>query len=147
AEIRQRLHTEAFRPFDLAAGPLLRAALLQRESEAFLVLAVHHIAADFWSMTVLARELGTLAAGEAPPPPAALYTDFARRQQQILESPVGERLWEHWRERLAGTPPLELPTDRPRRPVQILLGGSRMVPPSTKRAEAGHPLPAPPQPA
>ncbi|HSF39029.1 MAG TPA: condensation domain-containing protein, partial [Thermoanaerobaculia bacterium] len=136
ATVHGRLQAEAFRPFDLSAGPLLRAALLQRGGEAFLALAVHHIAADFWSMTVLARELGALAAGEAPPPPAALYTDFARRQEQLLAGPAGERLWEHWRERLAGTPQLDLPTDRPRRPVQTLSGGSRTVPPSAERAEA-----------
>ncbi|HKV11714.1 MAG TPA: AMP-binding protein, partial [Thermoanaerobaculia bacterium] len=127
AQVHARLQAEAFRPFDLAVGPLLRAALVERGGEAFLALAVHHIAADFWSMTVLARELGALAAGEAPPPPAGRYTDFARRQEQLLASPEGERLWEHWRERLAGVPQLDLPTDRPRRPVQALRGGSRAV--------------------
>src|SRR5215203_2070576 len=142
AEVHARLHAEAFRPFDLAAGPLLRAVLLRRGGEAFLALAVHHVAADFWSMAVLARELGALMAGEAPPPPPALYTDFARRQEQMLESPSGERLWEHWRERLAGTPQLDLPTDRPRRPVQTLRGGSRTLPPSWERAEAVHRLAA-----
>src|SRR6185436_12464433 len=83
AEVHARLHAEAFRPFDLAAGPLLRAVLLRRGGEAFFALAVHHIAADFWSMTVLARELGALAAGETLPPPTALYTDFTRRQQAM----------------------------------------------------------------
>ncbi|HEV7506310.1 MAG TPA: amino acid adenylation domain-containing protein [Thermoanaerobaculia bacterium] len=141
-EVHARLHAEAYRPFDLAAGPLLRAVLLRRGGEAFLVLAVHHVAADFWSMAVLARELGALVAGEAPPPPAALYTDFARRQEHWLESPEGERLWEHWRERLAGVPQLDLPTDRPRRPVQLLRGGALTLPPSPERTEAVHRLAA-----
>ncbi|HKV08468.1 MAG TPA: amino acid adenylation domain-containing protein, partial [Thermoanaerobaculia bacterium] len=136
AEVQARLHAEAFRPFDLAAGPLLRAVLLQRSDETFLVLAVHHVVADFWSMSVLARELGALVTGETLLPPAALYTDFARRQEQLLASPAGEQLWEHWRERLAGTPQLDLPTDRPRRPVQTLRGGWRTLPPSAERAEA-----------
>jgi amino acid adenylation domain-containing protein/non-ribosomal peptide synthase protein (TIGR01720 family) len=146
AEVEARLQDEAFRPFDLAAGPLLRAVLLARGDrdgrggEAFLVLAVHHIAADFWSMAVLVKELGALVAGEALPPPVALYTDFARRQEQMLKSPAGERLWEHWRERLAGAPELDLPTDRPRRPVQTLRGASRTLPPSPARAEAVHRL-------
>ncbi|MBW8873687.1 MAG: amino acid adenylation domain-containing protein [Acidobacteria bacterium] len=145
AEVHVRLHAEAFRPFDLAAGPLLRAVLLRRGDrggEAFLALAVHHVAADFWSMAVLARELGALVAGETLPPLAALYTDFARWQEQMLESPAGERLWEHWRERLAGTPQLDLPTDRSRRPAQTLRGGSRTLPPSLERAEAVHRLAA-----
>ena len=60
----------------------------------------------------------------------------------MLESPAGERLWEHWRERLAGTPQLDLPTDRPRRPVRTLRGGSRTLPPSAERAEAVHRLAA-----
>jgi amino acid adenylation domain-containing protein/non-ribosomal peptide synthase protein (TIGR01720 family) len=142
AEVDARLHVEAFRPFDLAAGPLLRAVLLRREDEDFLAFAVHHVAADFWSMAVLARELGTLVAGEIPPPPQALYTDFARRQERRLASPEGERLWEHWRECLAQVPQLDLPTDRPRRPVRTLRGGARTLPPSPERAEAVHRLAA-----
>ncbi len=142
AEMHARLHAEAYRPFDLTAGPLLRAVLLRRGDEAFLALAIHHVAADFWSMAVLARELGALVAGETLPPPAALYTDFARWQEQMLEGPAGERLWEHWRERLAGTQQLDLPTDRPRRPVQTLRGGTRTLPASSERAEAVHRLAA-----
>ncbi len=142
AEVDTRLHAEAYRPFDLATGPLLRAVLLRRGGETFLALAVHHIAADFWSMALLAREFGALVAGEAPSPPAALYIDFARRQERMLESSEGERLWEHWRERLTGTPQLDLPTDRQRRPVQGLRGGGRTLPPSPERAEAVHRLAA-----
>jgi hypothetical protein len=136
AEVQARLQAEAYRPFDLAAGPLLRVVVLRRGEEVFLAFAVHHVVADFWSMAVLARELGALAAGETLPPPAALYTDFARRQQQMLASAAGERLWEHWRERLAGTPQLDLPTDRPRQPVQTLRGDARTLSPSLERAEA-----------
>ncbi|HYG63970.1 MAG TPA: AMP-binding protein, partial [Thermoanaerobaculia bacterium] len=136
AEVDARLRAEAYRPFDLAAGPLLRTVLLRRGDEAFFAFAVHHVAADFWSMAVLARELGALVAGETLPPPAVLYTDFAHWQERMLESSAGEWLWEHWRERLAGTPQLDLPTDRPRRPVQALRGGARTLPPSLERAEA-----------
>jgi amino acid adenylation domain-containing protein len=142
AEIQAWLQAEAFRPFDLSTGPLLRAAVLRRGEESFLVLAVHHVVADFWSLTVLARELGALLAGESPAPPAALYTDFVRRQQEMLASPAGERLWEHWRERLNGVPQLDLPTDRPRQPVQTLRGGSRRLAPSPERTEALHRLAA-----
>ncbi len=142
AEVEARLHAAAYRPFDLGAGPLLRAVLLRRGGEAFLALAVHHVAADFWSMAVLARELGVLVAGETLPPPAALYTDFARRQERMLEGPEGERLWKHWRERLAGVPQLDLPTDRPRGPVRSLRGGALTLPPSPERSEAVHRLAA-----
>jgi len=141
-EVRARLEAEAYRPFDLAAGPLLRAVLARRGGESFLALAVHHVVADFWSIAVLARELGALVAGETLPTPTALYTDFARRQELMLESPEGERLWEHWRERLTGVPQLDLPTDRPRRPVQSLRGGGRTLPPSPERAVAIHRLAA-----
>jgi len=142
AEVQARLQAEAYRPIDLAAGPLLRAVLVRRGEEAFLAFAVHHIAADFWSMAVLARELGALLAGEDLAPPAARYTDFALRQEQMLESPAGGRLWEHWRQRLEGAPQLDLPTDRSRRPVQSLRGGSRTLAPSVERAEAVHRLAA-----
>ncbi|HSF39893.1 MAG TPA: amino acid adenylation domain-containing protein, partial [Thermoanaerobaculia bacterium] len=135
-EVRRRLHEEAFRPFDLETGPVLRAALLTRGGEAFFVLAVHHIAADFWSMAVLAEELGALLAGEAPPRPAALYTGHARRQERLLAGPRGERLWEHWRERLSGAPPLDLPTDRPRPPVRTFRGGTALSMPSPEREAA-----------
>ncbi|HSF39873.1 MAG TPA: amino acid adenylation domain-containing protein, partial [Thermoanaerobaculia bacterium] len=135
-EVRRRLHEEAFRPFDLEQGPLLRAALLEREDERLLVLSVHHIAADFWSMGVLARELGALCRGEEPPRPERLYTGFARGQERRLAGPRGERLREHWRERLAGAPPLDLPTDRPRPPVQTFRGGSRTARLGAERAAA-----------
>ncbi|HEV2844106.1 MAG TPA: AMP-binding protein, partial [Thermoanaerobaculia bacterium] len=142
AEVEARLRAEAHRPFDLEAGPLLRAVLVRRGWESFLAFAVHHVAADFWSMAVLARELGALVAGEAPPPPAARYTDFAQWQERMLASPAGERLWERWRERLDGAPQFDLPTDRPRRPVQTLRGGALTLPPSPARAEAVHRLAA-----
>ncbi|HSF41300.1 MAG TPA: non-ribosomal peptide synthase/polyketide synthase [Thermoanaerobaculia bacterium] len=138
-EVSRRLHEEAFRPFDLEHGPVLRAALLERGDERLLVLSVHHIAADFWSMAVLARDLGALCRGEDPPRPEALYTDFARRQERRLESPWGERLWEHWRERLSGAPALDLPTDRPRPPLQTFRGGTRTA---RLGAEAVHALAA-----
>jgi amino acid adenylation domain-containing protein len=137
-EILRRLQRESFRPFDLASGPPLRAALLERGSETFLSLAVHHIVADFWSMAVLIRELGILYAGGTLPRPGGLYLDYARRQERLLAEARGELLWEHWRERLAEARQLDLPTDRPRLPVQALRGSAQAVPPSPKRSEAVH---------
>ena len=129
-ELLARLRQEAFRPFDLERGPVFRAALFEREEGDRLALAVHHVAADFWSLAVMARELGALYLafhkndGEAAglPEPALHYTDFARWQERRLEGPWGEALWEHWRRRLAGSPPLDLATDRPRPPAQTFRG-------------------------
>jgi amino acid adenylation domain-containing protein len=118
---------EAFRPFDLEAGPVLRAALLEGSGDPRIVLSVHHVAADFWSLAVLARELGALYRETPLPPPGALYTDHARGQERMLAGPRGERLWRHWQERLAGAPPLDLPTDRPRPPAQGFRGAARVV--------------------
>ena len=128
-ELGERLHEEAFRPFDLAGGPVFRAALFERRGEALLVLAVHHIAADLWSLAVLARELGISYGGDAErlPEAAGDYLDFVRWQEQRLAGPRGEGLWEHWRERLAGAPPLDLPTDRPRPPTQGFRGVTRTL--------------------
>jgi amino acid adenylation domain-containing protein len=135
AELSRRLSAVAFLPFDLERGPLLRLALFHLASgEQALVLSVHHIVADFWSVGVLLRELGVLygrATGEAIPverldEPAFAYEDLAPREAEQLAGPEGERLWEFWRRALAGYPPaLELPTDHPRPPVQTYRGGVR----------------------
>jgi amino acid adenylation domain-containing protein len=118
-EVR-RLAVEAARhSFDLTRGLLLRAALLRTmEDEWVLLLAMHHIAADGWSIGVLLRELATLYGGFAAGRPAALpplpvtYADYAAWQRERLQ---GERLRgevEHWRSRLARIPELRLPTER-----------------------------------
>jgi amino acid adenylation domain-containing protein len=130
AELLDRLQDEAFRPFDLERGPIFRAALFEREEGDRLALAVHHVAADFWSLAVLVRELGTLygdSTGAGLPEPALHYTDFARWQEKRLEGPWGDALWEHWRNRLAGASPLDLATDRPRPPAQTFRGAERRL--------------------
>jgi amino acid adenylation domain-containing protein len=99
----------AWRPFDLAAGPLLRVTLFDRGPEdRILLVVVHHIAADFWSFGVMAREL----AGAVSQEPVLSPVDFARWQNDRLTGADGDRLWAAWRERLADLPPLDLPTDR-----------------------------------
>ncbi|WFE40907.1 non-ribosomal peptide synthetase [Micromonospora sp. WMMD998] len=110
-----RAGAELHRPFDLAAGPLFRALVWRLGPEDhLLVLAMHHIVSDGWSMGVLVRELGAAYAGEALPELPVQYADYAGWQRREL---TGDRLdaeLGHWRERLAGLPALELPTDRPR---------------------------------
>ncbi|MFI9272171.1 non-ribosomal peptide synthase/polyketide synthase [Kitasatospora sp. NPDC052896] len=110
-------------PFDLATGPLLRARLVRlADDEHMLVLAVHHIATDGWSMAVLGRDLGELYAaareGRRPDLPAlpVRYTDYAawqRARTDRVEEDLG-----YWRRALDGMVPLELPTDRPRPAVR-----------------------------
>ncbi len=113
---------ESRRGFDLTRGPVFRARLLRlAAAEHVLLLSMHHIVSDGWSMGLLFRELTALyrafAAGlPSPlPEPAVQYPDFAAWQRARLtgERLAGELAW--WRERLAGYPDyLELPGDRPR---------------------------------
>jgi aspartate racemase len=123
---RELTVAQARQPFDLACGPLLRASLLQlADDEHLLLLTVHHIIADGWSMRVLVRELAeayeAFAAGHGLllPELPAQYADHALGQRQSLQGEIlGERL-AYWKERLAGAPPmLSLPTDYPRPTVQ-----------------------------
>ena len=122
---------EAHRRFDLTQGPLLRATVLRlRETEHVLLLTIHHIVSDGWSMGVFVRELAALyeayMAGRSSPLQELpiQYADFAIWQREWLQ---GERLEEqlsYWRAQLADALPLlELPTDRPRSPVQSYRGG------------------------
>jgi amino acid adenylation domain-containing protein len=125
AEARRVAAAEAARPFDLARGPLLRALLLRTgEEEHLLVLVMHHIVSDGWSMGVLLRELARLYGGLSLPPLGIQYADYAAWQRGWLEGEPLRRQLDFWRERLAGLPPLlELPADRPRPPVQGTRGG------------------------
>ncbi|MFD7929470.1 amino acid adenylation domain-containing protein, partial [Streptomyces sp. NPDC059742] len=125
AELEERAHAlareEVRRPFDLAAGPLLRALLIRLGAEDhLLVLVVHHIATDGWSMGLLWQEFSAGYAAllaERPLPQAPLpldYQAYARTQRDRFASGAmnGQLRW--WEERLAGLEPLELPADRPR---------------------------------
>jgi amino acid adenylation domain-containing protein len=117
------MRQHADQPFDLARGPLIRARLLIDEHRTQLLVTLHHIVADGWSLEILHNEIGTLyrafARGEPSPlPPLPLqYADVAEWQHTQMQ---GERLAAHlayWREQLAGAPlTLDMPADR-RRPV------------------------------
>ncbi|KUI38295.1 non-ribosomal peptide synthetase [Mycobacterium sp. GA-2829] len=129
AEFDRWLRREADRPFDLEAGPVLRVSLVRRASgEHTLVLVVHHIAVDFWSIDVILDELRRLYAAQhsaqAPAARPETYIEHVERQSRMLAGPDGERLWAYWRDRLAGDlPVIELPVDRPRRAAQTYRGG------------------------
>ncbi len=120
---------EAALPFDLMKYPLLRACLLRFAAEEhILLLTLHHIVTDAWSMDVLAREMTTLytafASGQRSTLPelSIQYADFAAWQRQSLQGEHLQGQLDYWRTRLAGASLLELPTDRPRPPVATSRG-------------------------
>ncbi|HEX2078089.1 MAG TPA: amino acid adenylation domain-containing protein, partial [Longimicrobium sp.] len=132
AEVRARVADEAHAPFDLAAGPVFRAVLLRlADDDHVLSITLHHIVADGWSTGVLYRELaalyGAFTRGEPSPLPELpiQYADYAVWHRARLAGPQRARQVEYWRARLAGAPVLlDLPTDRPRPPVQGSAGAA-----------------------
>ncbi|HSS76217.1 MAG TPA: AMP-binding protein, partial [Thermoanaerobaculia bacterium] len=117
-EAEIELAAEAWRPFDLERGPQLRVRLWSD----VVLLVVHHLAVDFASLAIMARDLGVLYArhagqmgegAEIPAPPALQFSDFVRWQSDLLTQ-RGERLWDFWRGALEGVRDLDLPADRPR---------------------------------
>ncbi len=123
------------RPFNLSRGALLRAALLQlREQEHAVVLALHHIIFDAWSMGVLVSELSALyeafRSGAPSPLPelSVQYTDFAFWQREWLQGEVLEKQLSYWRQQLDGAPAmLKLPLARPRPAKQSDRGASHSI--------------------
>ncbi len=120
--IYELAQAEALTPFDLAHDCLLRAQLLRRAGDDHvLLLTLHHIAADGWSMGIFLRELVALytayssgRTAELPPLPLQ-YADYAYWQRRWLQDDVLAALAVYWQQRLAGAPPLlALPTDKPR---------------------------------
>ncbi len=134
-EVARLASEEAARPFDLAAGPLLRVGAVRlAEAEWGVLFTLHHIVSDGWSTGVLIREISELydaletgREAELPPLPVQ-YADYAAWQRAWLTGETLEARLAFWREQLAGAPPLlELPTDRPRPQVQDPRGASVRV--------------------
>ncbi|MEP6995919.1 MAG: amino acid adenylation domain-containing protein, partial [Acidobacteriota bacterium] len=123
---------EAGRLFDLAQGPLFRAKLLRlTEEEHVLIVTMHHIVSDGWSVAVFMRELAMLydafRLGKPSPLPELpiQYADYALWQQNWLRGEVLEQQLDYWKRQLAGIPAaLELATDRPRAAVHSFRGAS-----------------------
>lgn len=119
------------KPFDLKNGPVLRAELMRlRTNDNLLLITIHHIAADGWSMDIIARELVALYEARynrrspSLPDLPIQYADFASWQRRYLSGPVLQRDVTYWKNKLEGVPPLlELPTDRPRPARQTFTGG------------------------
>jgi amino acid adenylation domain-containing protein/non-ribosomal peptide synthase protein (TIGR01720 family) len=129
-EARRLATEEVQRPFNLAQGPLLRAVLLCLDKrEHVLLLTMHHIVFDGWSRGILDQEMTALyeafTTGESSPLPdlPIQYADFAIWQREWLQGKVLEEQLAYWRQQLDGAPVMiELPTDRPRPPIQTSRG-------------------------
>ena len=135
AEAQRLVNDERSKPFDLTKGPLFRPTLLRlEEKEHILLLAMHHIVSDGWSMGVLYRELSVLyeAFSEGRSSPLAdlaiQYADFAVWQREWLQGEVLQRQLSYWKKQLEGIPPvINLPTDRPQPAVQSYKGARQSI--------------------
>ena len=115
AEARRRAAAEGARAFDLARGPLWRAAVFKLgEDHHWLLLTVHHIVTDGWSESVLVRELAAIYAGGEPAPLKLNYGDYAVWQRGRVAAGAVAAQVAAWADELRGVPALELPTARPR---------------------------------
>ncbi|HXD33564.1 MAG TPA: amino acid adenylation domain-containing protein [Pyrinomonadaceae bacterium] len=129
-EARRIITAEGVRPFDLSKDLPLRVTLLRlADRDHFLLLTMHHIVSDGWSMGVFTRELSTvyqiIVDGEQPSLPELpiQYSDFAEWQRDWLQGEVLERQINFWKKSLANAPTLlDLPADHPRPPLQSFSG-------------------------
>ena len=135
AALQDLIRTDYRRPFDLERGPVFRAALYTRgPQDHVLLVVVHHIAADAWSLGILAddfRQLYAEATGlsnSAAPRTERDYADFVAWQRGLLEGPDGERLASYWQSCLQGPrAEIDLPSDRPRPAVKSFRGATRSL--------------------
>src|ERR687885_849259 len=142
-QAKQLITEESQRPFNLATGPLLRLMLLKLdETEHILLLNLHHIICDDWSIGVLIRELSAIYTAFAQNQPSPLpelplqYADFAHWQREWLQGEELETQLAYWRQQLDGISTLNLPTDRPNPAIQSYGGATQFLelPPSLSKA-------------
>ncbi|MEP7336399.1 MAG: amino acid adenylation domain-containing protein, partial [Acidobacteriota bacterium] len=134
AELQERFNAEAHRPFDLECDPLARVLLFKHAPGGDrLLLVAHHIVIDFWSLGILARDIGLAyqAARLSQPiklaPPPMDYREYVRQQNESLSGSEGNDLLAFWQRELAGElPALDLPIDRPRPPVKSFNGATEV---------------------
>ncbi len=144
--VREAASVEVRRPFLLDQDRPIRARLLRlAEQEHVLLVTLHHIAADAWSMTLLAHEVAVFYrvrigqsadTGDALPPLPVQYADFAHWQRQWLQGSVLDEHLAYWKQRLGVNPPvLKLPSDRPRPAVQTFRGARHIFTVPTEHAD------------
>ncbi|WP_224360632.1 non-ribosomal peptide synthetase [Hyalangium versicolor] len=133
-EAQRQAWEEGRAPFDLSAGRLLRARLVRLgRTSHLLLLTLHHIAGDGWSIGVLAREVSALYSAFVSGKPSPLeelpiqYGDFAVWQADWLNGDTLNRQLAWWREHLKGLTPLQLPLDHPRPPVETFRGRGQQL--------------------
>ncbi|MBD2208314.1 amino acid adenylation domain-containing protein [Nostoc linckia FACHB-104] len=128
-EVQKLFLQEAESSFDFQKAPLLRAKLLHLSAESILILNLHHLVGDGWSINLLVQELSViyqaLVAGKPSPLPAMTlqYADFTYWQRNWLQGEIIDKYLAYWQQQLRGNLPiLQLPTDRPRPPIQTFKG-------------------------
>jgi acyl carrier protein len=132
-EVRRMAQAEAQEPFELEAGPLLRMKLIRESAtEHVMLVTMHHIISDGWSLGILVKEVAQLYEGYVKGEESGLaeleiqYADFAAWQREWLQGDVLEAQISYWREQLAGAPPvLALPMSRPRPLVRTFIEDTR----------------------
>ncbi|MGH3825003.1 MAG: amino acid adenylation domain-containing protein, partial [Pseudonocardiaceae bacterium] len=131
SDLARVLAAESDQPFDLSRGPLMRVRLVRLGAEDHvLIMFLHHIITDGWSMGVLIEELSVLyqaaVCDEVPDlaPLPVQYADFAAWQRETLSGPALEDGLAYWRSQLEALAPLELPTDRPRPAMRTSAGAT-----------------------
>jgi len=131
AEIQKLSQEEIQLPFNLGKAPLLRAKILHFATDrSILLLTLHHIVADGWSVKVLVQELSILyqaSVGKSSSLPELpiQYLDFTAWQRQWLQGEVVETHLAYWKQQLSGLSVLKLPTDYPRQPIQTYRGAQQ----------------------
>jgi len=137
AQVDEALREKARQPFDLERSAALRVTLFRRSADHHvLVIAVHHIVCDLWSLIVFMDELrqvytaeteGGETEGRACTLPPLLLTaeDYVRQQRALAQGEAGEALWSYWHQELSGDPAvLDLPADHSRPAMQSFRGGT-----------------------
>jgi non-ribosomal peptide synthetase component F/acyl carrier protein len=133
SEAKKLARAEAYRPFNLEKGPLLRISLLRLGEQSHAVLfTIHHIIGDAWSMGILIREVATLYTAYSVGSDVTLpelpiqYADFAVWQREWLSGETLAHHMNYWRKQLSGAlPGIKLPMDRPHSPIQTYRGKSQ----------------------
>ncbi|MBC6481909.1 MAG: hypothetical protein GDA56_33280 [Hormoscilla sp. GM7CHS1pb] len=130
-ELKKRVREAYHQPWDLGKGVSRFRVFTTSPKDHVVLITIHHIACDAWSMGMLFSELGGLYQRETTnralelPVQKNQYPDYMNWQVQLLNSSKGEELWNYWQKQLVGElPVINLPTDRPRPPVQTFNGSS-----------------------